>query len=115
MGLRTWLTELQIFMTQLKRRSFSGVPLNMRERQVLQWYAARWRELRGGAVSGSFTSYSLVARSVSRRGQEESVHGARLMSVRYGEAGMSDRLDVVRGDGDVLAPSPVFRPTLYEF
>jgi hypothetical protein len=51
MGLRTWLSEIQYFMAKLKQRAFSGMPLNMRERQVLQWYAARWRELRGGAVS----------------------------------------------------------------
>jgi len=48
MGLRTWLAELQLFMTKVKQRSFSGVPLNPRERQILQWYSARWRELRGG-------------------------------------------------------------------
>ncbi|KAK1921363.1 hypothetical protein DB88DRAFT_99863 [Papiliotrema laurentii] len=49
MGLRTWLAEVQFFMMKLKQRSFSGMPLNPRERQVLTWYAARWRELRGGA------------------------------------------------------------------
>lgn len=52
MGLRTWLAEVQCFMVKLKQRSFSGMPLNPRERQVLAWYSARWRELRGGAVSG---------------------------------------------------------------
>ncbi|RXK42627.1 hypothetical protein M231_00181 [Tremella mesenterica] len=48
MGLRTWLAEVQMFMSKLKQRSFSGMPLSPRERQVLQWYSARWRELRGG-------------------------------------------------------------------
>ncbi len=27
MGLRTWLSEVQMFMGKLKQRSFSGVPL----------------------------------------------------------------------------------------
>ncbi|WRT63267.1 uncharacterized protein IL334_000170 [Kwoniella shivajii] len=48
MGLRTWLSEVQYFMTLMKQRSFSGRPLMPRERQVLVWYSARWRELRGG-------------------------------------------------------------------
>ncbi|WWC67261.1 uncharacterized protein I206_101169 [Kwoniella pini CBS 10737] len=48
MGLRTWLTEVQYFMSLMKQRSFSGRPLMPRERQVLVWYSARWRELRGG-------------------------------------------------------------------
>lgn len=29
----------------------------MRERQVLRWYAAQWRELRGGPVSGGSAAY----------------------------------------------------------
>ncbi|WVW81326.1 hypothetical protein I302_103317 [Kwoniella bestiolae CBS 10118] len=48
MGLRTWLAEVQYFMGLMKQRSFSGRPLTPRERQVLVWYSARWRELRGG-------------------------------------------------------------------
>ncbi|RSH83900.1 hypothetical protein EHS25_005144 [Saitozyma podzolica] len=49
MGLRAWLSEVQFFIAKLKQRSFQGMPLVPRERQVLQWYSARWRELRGGA------------------------------------------------------------------
>nr|XP_031862095.1 uncharacterized protein CI109_002508 [Kwoniella shandongensis]KAA5529167.1 hypothetical protein CI109_002508 [Kwoniella shandongensis] len=48
LGFRNWLAEVQFFMGVLKRRSFGGMPLTPRERQVLQWYSARWRELRGG-------------------------------------------------------------------
>ncbi|ORY27325.1 hypothetical protein BCR39DRAFT_483598 [Naematelia encephala] len=48
LGLRTWLAEVQIFMGKIKQRSFAGMPLTPRERQILQWYSARWRELRGG-------------------------------------------------------------------
>ena len=80
MGLRTWLTEVQYLMTKLKQRAFSGMGLwvassrrpttpdssvlqtatagsintdirNPRERQVLTWYSAQWRQLRGGPVS----------------------------------------------------------------
>ncbi|KAK4686762.1 hypothetical protein P7C73_g3364, partial [Tremellales sp. Uapishka_1] len=49
LGFRTWLAEVQYFMGRMKQRCFSGVPIMSRERQVLQWYSARWRELRGGA------------------------------------------------------------------
>ncbi|ORX35021.1 hypothetical protein BD324DRAFT_682937 [Kockovaella imperatae] len=49
MGLRTWLGEVQVLIAKLKQRVFSGMPLNMRERTVITWYSARWRELRGGA------------------------------------------------------------------
>nr|KIR86739.1 hypothetical protein I308_03061 [Cryptococcus tetragattii IND107] len=48
MGLRTWLSEVQYFMGLMKQRSFSGRTLSPRERQVIQWYSTRWRELRGG-------------------------------------------------------------------
>ncbi|WVR03144.1 hypothetical protein IAU60_000134 [Kwoniella sp. DSM 27419] len=48
MGLRTWLGEVQYFMGLMKQRSFSGRPLMPRERQVLGWYSAQWRALRGG-------------------------------------------------------------------
>ncbi|KAK8844714.1 hypothetical protein IAR55_006564 [Kwoniella newhampshirensis] len=48
MGLRVWLREVQYFMGTLKTRSFQGMPLTPRERQVTLWYSARWRELRGG-------------------------------------------------------------------
>jgi hypothetical protein len=78
MGLRTWLSEVQYLMGKLKQRSFSGVPLNMRERQVLQWYSARWRELRGGAVGRAL------------RKDEK----AMLMTVRYGPPRGADRLDL---------------------
>lgn len=78
MGLRSWLSELQYFMAKLKQRSFSGVPLNMRERQVLQWYAARWRELRGGAVSIAMGGVSIRL----------------LMVVRYGPPRSANCLDV---------------------
>ncbi|KAL7420343.1 hypothetical protein Q5752_005313 [Cryptotrichosporon argae] len=47
-GLRAWLGEVQALMGLLKQRSFGGVPLTPRERQVLLWYSARWREMRGG-------------------------------------------------------------------
>ncbi|ODN73843.1 hypothetical protein L202_07366 [Cryptococcus amylolentus CBS 6039] len=48
MGLRTWLSEIQHFMGLMKQRSFQGFPLSPRERQVVQWYSTKWRELRGG-------------------------------------------------------------------
>ncbi|KIR25472.1 hypothetical protein I309_05636 [Cryptococcus deuterogattii LA55] len=48
MGFRTWLSEVQYFMGLMKQRSFSGRTLSPRERQVIQWYSTRWRELRGG-------------------------------------------------------------------
>ncbi|WVN88502.1 uncharacterized protein L203_103713 [Cryptococcus depauperatus CBS 7841] len=48
MGLRHWLNEVQYFLGLIKQRSFTGRTLTPRERQVIQWYSTRWRELRGG-------------------------------------------------------------------
>lgn len=91
MGLRTWLSEVQYLMGKLKQRSFSGMPLwvtplgnspshcaprnigatdqtrNPRERQILTWYSAQWRQLRGGAVSPHIHSNMNQAHEVEGR------------------------------------------------